>query len=43
VQLGIHVGPKQLEQGLSQKLLPACGICSSSQAALFDLSGKGRD
>jgi hypothetical protein len=27
VLLGLHVGPKQLEQGLSQKLLPVCGIC----------------
>ena len=24
VQLGLHVGPKQLEQGLSQKLLSVC-------------------
>ena len=30
VQLGLHVGPKQLEQGLSQKLLPVHVICSSS-------------
>jgi hypothetical protein len=28
--IGLHVGPKQLEQKLSQKLLPVCGICSSS-------------
>ena len=26
VQLGLHVGPEQLEQGLSQKLLPIHGI-----------------
>ena len=44
VQLGLHVGPKQLEQGLSQKLLPIRGICSSSSsswAALSGLSGRG--
>ena len=40
VQLCLHVGPK-LEQGLSQKLLPVCGICSSSWAALSGLSGRG--
>jgi hypothetical protein len=32
VQLGLHVGLEQLEWGLSQKLLTACGICSSSWA-----------
>jgi hypothetical protein len=26
VQFGLYMGPKQLEQGLSQKLLPVCGI-----------------
>jgi hypothetical protein len=26
VQLGLRVGPKQLEQGLSQKLLPVWGM-----------------
>jgi hypothetical protein len=41
VQLGLRVGPEQLEQGLSQKLLPVCGICSSSWAALLGLSGRG--
>ena len=41
VQLGFHVGPEQLEQGLSQKLLPVCGICSSRWAALSGPSGKG--
>jgi hypothetical protein len=40
VQLGLHVGPEQLEQGLSQKLLPVCGICSSSWAPLSGLSGE---
>jgi len=34
VLLGLHVGPEQLKQGLSLKLLPVCGICSSSWAAL---------
>jgi hypothetical protein len=28
--LDLHVGPEQLEQGLSQKLLPICGIYSNS-------------
>jgi hypothetical protein len=41
VQLDIHVDPKQLELGLSQKLLPVCGICSSCWAALSGLSGRG--
>ena len=27
MQLGLHVGPEQLEQGLSQKLLPVHRIC----------------
>ena len=27
VQLGLHVGPEQLELGLSQKLLPVHRIC----------------
>jgi hypothetical protein len=40
VKLGLHVGPKQLEQGLSQKLLSVCGTCSS-WAALSGLSGRG--
>ena len=39
--LDLHVGPEQLEQGLSQKLLPVCGICSSSWAALSGLSERG--
>ena len=34
VQHGLHV-----EQGLAQKLLPVCGICSSSWAALCGLRG----
>ena len=40
VQLGLHVGPEQLEQGLSQKLLPVHAISSSSWAALSDLSSR---
>jgi hypothetical protein len=40
VQIDLHVGPEQLEQRLSQKLLPECGICSSSCAALSGLSGR---
>jgi len=40
VQLGLYVGPTQLEQGLFQKLLPGHGICSSSWGALSGLSGK---
>jgi hypothetical protein len=31
----------QLEWGLSQKLLPVCGICSSSWATLSGFSGRG--
>jgi hypothetical protein len=42
VQLGLHVGPEQPEQGLSQKMLPVCGIYSTSWAALSGLSGRGR-
>ena len=30
VQLGLHVGPEQLEQGLFQKLVAVNGICSTS-------------
>jgi hypothetical protein len=41
VQLSLHVGPGQLEWRLSQNLLPTCGICSSSWAALSVLSGRG--
>ena len=41
VQLGLHVGPEQLEEGLSQELLPVCEICSSSWAALSGLSAEG--
>jgi hypothetical protein len=48
VQLGLYLGPEQLELGLSQKLLPGCEICSTSWAALSGLSGResgqpGRD
>ena len=41
VQLYLHVGPEQLKQGLSQKLLPVCRICSITWAAFTGLSGKG--
>ena len=41
MQLDLHVSPIQLECGLSQKLLPVCGICSSSWAALSGLNGRG--
>jgi hypothetical protein len=40
VQLDFHVGPEQLEQGLSKKLLPVLGSCSSSWDDLSGLSGK---
>ena len=40
MQLDLLVDPKQLEWGLSQKLLPVCWICSS-WAALSGLSGEG--
>jgi hypothetical protein len=33
VQLGLHVGPEQLEQGLFLKLMPVCWIYSSTWAA----------
>jgi hypothetical protein len=39
VQLGLH--PKQLECGLSQKLLPVCEICSIIWAVFYGLSGRG--
>ena len=38
MQLGLHVGREQLEWELSQKLLPLCGICSSSCVALSGAS-----
>ena len=38
VQFCLHMGPEQLEQGLSQKLLP---VCSSSWAVLSGLSVRG--
>ena len=41
VQLGLHVGPKQFQQRLSQMLLPKSGISSSSWATLSGLSGRG--
>jgi hypothetical protein len=40
VQLGLHVGPEQLEWELSEKLLPVHGICSTRWAALSGLSGR---
>jgi len=40
VQFGFHVGPEQLEWGLSQKLLPICGICFFSWTILCGPSGK---
>ena len=40
VQLGLHVRPENLEQGLSLKLLPPCGICSSTWAALSSSVGE---
>ena len=39
-QIGLHVGLKQPEQRLSQKLFPVSGTCSS-WAALSGLSGRG--
>lgn len=39
VQLGLHVGPEQLEWGLFQRLLPTCGMCSTSWAALSGFCG----
>jgi hypothetical protein len=39
VQLVLHVGPEQLEQGLSQKLLLVCGMCSSWAEVGEDLPG----
>jgi hypothetical protein len=41
VRLGLPVGPEQLEQGLFQKLLPVCGIYSSSWSAFSGLTGRG--
>lgn len=34
VQLSLLVDPQQLERERSQKLLPICGVCSSSWTAL---------
>jgi hypothetical protein len=42
VQLGFHVRTEQLKQELSQKLLLIHGICSTSWAALSDLSRGGQ-
>ena len=41
VKLGLHVDPKQLERGISQKMLPVCAIYSYSCAALSGFSGRG--
>jgi hypothetical protein len=41
LQLGLLMGPKKLEQGLSQKLSSVHGICSSSWDAWSGLSGRG--
>lgn len=38
VQLGFQVGLEQMEWGLSQKLLPAYGICSTTWVALSGFS-----
>lgn len=38
VQLDLHEGPEQLEQGRSQNLLP---VCSTSWTAVSGLSGPG--
>ena len=40
VQLGLHVGPKKLKQGLYQKLLPVNGICSLAGPPCLDSVGK---
>ena len=40
VQLGFHVDSKQLEWGLSPKLLPVCGLCFPSWAAMSGLNGR---
>lgn len=32
VQLGLHVDQEQWAQGVAQKLLPVCGICSPNLA-----------
>ena len=39
VQLGLRVASKQQKRGLSQTLLPVCGIRSSRLTALNGLSG----
>jgi hypothetical protein len=39
MQLGLHVGPEQLEWRLSQKLLPVCRIYSSSWIAYLASMG----
>jgi hypothetical protein len=41
VQFSLHEGPEQLERGLSQKLLPVWGICSTSLAVLSGCNRRG--
>lgn len=41
MQFSFHVGPEQLDQGLSQMLLTVCGLCSPSRAALPCLCVRG--
>ena len=44
MQLGLHVGPEQLEwTELSQKLLHIGGIWSSDWVSLYGLNGKGAE
>jgi hypothetical protein len=39
-QLYLHVSPEQLDQGLSQEMLPVFGVGSKSWAALSSLNGR---
>ena len=41
VHLDLHTGPEQLEEGLSQNLLPIHGISFTSWATFSGLSGRG--
>lgn len=40
MQLSLHSGLEQLEQGLSLNLLPVCGICSHNSAFFSGFSGR---
>ena len=40
VQLDLHMGPEQLEQGISQKMLLISRVCSFNWFSLSGLSGK---